>query len=131
MIRRPPRSTRTDSLFPYTPLFRSAGMLERDLQQHLVEAIAGTRVDVGGAGLELAARPRRQLRIPTGVDGTGGVPLSPEGHLDLVAADGVALGQRARPPTHVLHPPHVSCPILPRPTPHCGPQRTCTGKRGS
>src|SRR3546814_7421745 len=23
MIRRPPRSTRTDSLFPYTPLFRS------------------------------------------------------------------------------------------------------------
>src|SRR3546814_16083177 len=25
MIRRPPISTRTDSLFPYTPLFRSAG----------------------------------------------------------------------------------------------------------
>src|SRR3546814_7967129 len=24
MIRRPPRSTRTDTLFPYTPLFRSA-----------------------------------------------------------------------------------------------------------
>src|SRR3546814_19764971 len=28
MIRRPPRSTRTDTLFPYTTLFRSAGMLE-------------------------------------------------------------------------------------------------------
>src|SRR3546814_7829237 len=26
MIRRPPRSTRTDTLFPYTTLFRSAGM---------------------------------------------------------------------------------------------------------
>src|SRR3546814_10933757 len=27
MIRRPPRSTRTDTLFPYTTLFRSAGPL--------------------------------------------------------------------------------------------------------
>src|SRR3546814_1294705 len=26
MIRRPPRSTRTDTLFPYTPLFRSDGL---------------------------------------------------------------------------------------------------------
>src|SRR3546814_5171378 len=26
MIRRPPRSTRTDTLFPYTTLFRSAGL---------------------------------------------------------------------------------------------------------
>src|SRR3546814_18987781 len=25
MLRRPPRSTRTDTLFPYTPLFRSRG----------------------------------------------------------------------------------------------------------
>src|SRR3546814_15378102 len=27
MIRRPPRSTRTDTLFPYTTLFRSIGMV--------------------------------------------------------------------------------------------------------
>src|SRR3546814_5023754 len=27
MVRRPPRSTRTDTLFPYTTLFRSAGQL--------------------------------------------------------------------------------------------------------
>src|SRR3546814_17744929 len=27
MMRRPPRSTRTDTLFPYTTLFRSAGLL--------------------------------------------------------------------------------------------------------
>src|SRR3546814_2740690 len=27
MIRRPPRSTRTDTLFPYTTLFRSPGVL--------------------------------------------------------------------------------------------------------
>src|SRR3546814_2791232 len=31
MIRRPPRSTRTDTLFPYTTLFRSVGA--RDLHQ--------------------------------------------------------------------------------------------------
>src|SRR3546814_3164576 len=28
MIRRPPRSTRTDTLFPYTTLFRSVGRLK-------------------------------------------------------------------------------------------------------
>src|SRR3546814_2538598 len=28
MIRRPPRSTRTDTLFPYTTLFRSQGLAE-------------------------------------------------------------------------------------------------------
>src|SRR3546814_1465500 len=28
MIRRPPRSTRTDTLFPYTTLFRSLSLLE-------------------------------------------------------------------------------------------------------
>src|SRR3546814_10664884 len=28
MIRRPPRSTRTDTLFPYTTLFRSAGIAQ-------------------------------------------------------------------------------------------------------
>src|SRR3546814_8192932 len=31
MIRRPPRSTRTDTLFPYTTLFRSLGLVERDV----------------------------------------------------------------------------------------------------
>src|SRR3546814_12828259 len=30
MIRRPPRSTRTDTLFPYTTLFRSAGLPVHD-----------------------------------------------------------------------------------------------------
>src|SRR3546814_8950449 len=30
MIRRPPRSTRHDTLFPYTTLFRSPGMLDQE-----------------------------------------------------------------------------------------------------
>src|SRR3546814_12249585 len=45
MIRRPPRSTRTDTLFPYTTLFRS---LRQDLQGH---RLAGA----GGAGDEAVA----------------------------------------------------------------------------
>src|SRR3546814_16169687 len=42
MTRRPPRSTRTDTLFPYTTLFRSAGLddLSEDLQAR-DEAVAG------------------------------------------------------------------------------------------
>src|SRR3546814_19890128 len=38
MIRRPPRSTRTDTLFPYTTLFRSA-----DLMQDVFVRAAGSR----------------------------------------------------------------------------------------
>src|SRR3546814_3750997 len=36
MIRRPPRSTRTDTLFPYTTLFRSTARDRRDLPHLLV-----------------------------------------------------------------------------------------------
>src|SRR3546814_3890682 len=35
MIRRPPRSTRTDTLFPYTTLFRSAGAATLAFEQAL------------------------------------------------------------------------------------------------
>src|SRR3546814_13395371 len=42
MIRRPPRSTRTDTLFPYTTLFRSVGNVE-DL------GLEGTKVKVDKA----------------------------------------------------------------------------------
>src|SRR3546814_15308715 len=35
MIRRPPRSTRTDTLFPYTTLFRSNKDILWDLAKHL------------------------------------------------------------------------------------------------
>src|SRR3546814_11876931 len=49
MIRRPPRSTRTDTLFPYTTLFRSV-----DYQPcRQVEAVAGSRGDEA----DVARRP--------------------------------------------------------------------------
>src|SRR3546814_4378155 len=45
MIRRPPRSTRTDTLFPYTTLFRSArlGDIARDLgdTERAAQLVAG------------------------------------------------------------------------------------------
>src|SRR3546814_18504545 len=36
MIRRPPRSTRTDTLFPYTTLFRSPRQLRQTRLRHIV-----------------------------------------------------------------------------------------------
>src|SRR3546814_10450020 len=38
MIRRPPRSTRTDTLFPYTTLFRSILRVAAALKQSVAEA---------------------------------------------------------------------------------------------
>src|SRR3546814_3353164 len=47
MIRRPPRSTRTDTLFPYTTLFRSPGT--RPLEAHARgQAIAASEDIIGG-----------------------------------------------------------------------------------
>src|SRR3546814_6542132 len=43
MIRRPPRSTRTDTLFPYTTLFRSGitRVVRLNLEEHFPEAHCG------------------------------------------------------------------------------------------
>src|SRR3546814_19419007 len=40
MIRRPPRSTRTDTLFPYTTLFRSQGIVIELISQEMVDSSA-------------------------------------------------------------------------------------------
>src|SRR3546814_15579465 len=40
LLRRPPRSTRTDTLFPYTTLFRSVGQVEDILRSVLALALA-------------------------------------------------------------------------------------------
>src|SRR3546814_5048090 len=49
MIRRPPRSTRTDTLFPYTTLFRS---LPAELAARFVEKDCARRMIPGEAALE-------------------------------------------------------------------------------
>src|SRR3546814_3713403 len=73
MIRRPPRSTRTDTLFPYTTLFRSVGVLEDDL--HLApqrphrpgaETLDVTPLEDDVAGAALEAKQRHAERRLTG-----------------------------------------------------------------
>src|SRR3546814_16437546 len=39
MIRRPPRSTRTDTLFPYTTLFRSVRIGDADTEAHPIRIV--------------------------------------------------------------------------------------------
>src|SRR3546814_7092178 len=56
MIRRPPRSTRTDTLFPYTTLFRSCRQGRR----------RGRRQHLGGAAEGRPARPADRKPRPAG-----------------------------------------------------------------
>src|SRR3546814_8330480 len=72
MIRRPPRSTRTDTLFPYTTLFRSAAVPAADDDVTVVgraavdqDHVAGFEVDAVDAGGKLG------VVAPGGADGVG------------------------------------------------------------
>src|SRR3546814_7690067 len=68
MIRRPPRSTRTDTLFPYTTLFRAiaAAALDADVEFHFGDRAEEVALDVG--------RERLQRRYIEGVEPVGRVP---------------------------------------------------------
>src|SRR3546814_16633608 len=78
MIRRPPRSTRTDTLFPYTTLFRSIG----DRQPSGAERhIALARDDV--------ARKDRPIRAILDLDAIGG---DIDRRVGVVAAQGLSIG---------------------------------------
>src|SRR3546814_12129777 len=74
MIRRPPRSTRTDTLFPYTTLFRSDGgssyfvARSMGLKHQMELALLGERFDANRArelGLVNRVVPRAQLAAET------------------------------------------------------------------
>src|SRR3546814_7545879 len=87
MVRRPPRSTRTDTLLPYTTLFRSALHRGEGKQRRLgLEPAAADRdhlVDLGPA-MEMGADPRA-----CGDRQRGG---------ECDPAERLAEGDRARPP---------------------------------
>src|SRR3546814_17419965 len=57
MIRRPPRSTRTDTLFPYTTLFRSSARAARLLQRDLAAWESFPRLGSGSVSVKIAAKP--------------------------------------------------------------------------
>src|SRR3546814_16017890 len=64
MIRPPPSSTRTDTLFPYTTLFRSQAVLHR-VQGHKRDLAIERRVEAGGIGVLSAEKTLAQGRRPS------------------------------------------------------------------
>src|SRR3546814_11227236 len=87
MIRRPPRSTRTDTLFPYTTLFRSA-------DHKLVR-------DECAAQCEFQVMPIIGAKAPNYITGECIVGLAR--HKQYGAARGVAAEQRAQRALEHLH----------------------------
>src|SRR3546814_11758672 len=71
MRRRPPRSTRTDTLFPYTALFRSAAAVGG--QAHVVGQQSGERFDRTGG--DCGAEGGEQLSLPRGRGGVADLRL--------------------------------------------------------
>src|SRR3546814_13992422 len=96
MIRRPPRSTRTDTLFPYTTLFRSPDLVRRLARRLDAEEVGTAQPGVGdghvggGAG-EPAGGAAQQ---PGARDGVAGIDLA-----ELERSRAVALGGGAAQPS--------------------------------
>src|SRR3546814_5461449 len=63
MIRRPPRSTRTDTLFPYTTLFRSVLRLARRPAKQPVEGLRG-HLQTGAVIEIFLIEPERPVIVP-------------------------------------------------------------------
>src|SRR3546814_13751255 len=124
MIRRPPRSTRTDTLFPYTTLFRAPGVDEAAGQDHLRgeartdEArqeiarrhVAATEADadIGGVAAEgrrgiahVGGEKQRQAATRRRAVAERDDRLWAGAHLALDVADAGLGAQRAQPGGHV------------------------------
>src|SRR3546814_10620245 len=94
MIRRPPRSTRTDTLFPYTTLFRSAAFapgIDRPVRQRLHAAAEGAGRERLRAGVAVAAAGPADLRERDGVAvGVGQVGRRGHGQYAVAAGEPAA-----------------------------------------
>src|SRR3546814_15785924 len=83
MIRRPPRSTRTDTLFPYTTLFRSEETRQR--RQHVAPHCDGMPSPLQKRAARDAENPKRAA------------PHFPrEGHISISQRDWLAAGPELR-----------------------------------
>src|SRR3546814_14036918 len=90
MIRRPPRSTRTDTLFPYTTLFRSTldALYEREVaRQRATDEGGASSADEFATAAGEAIRETPDLMI---VDDAGNVRPAGEVMAELQAADTAA-----------------------------------------
>src|SRR3546814_6703659 len=84
MIRRPPRSTRTDTLFPYTTLFRSVRL---ELLTHGV-ALPLDRFAIGGVD----AQKMGQLAVDGHDEGVGVIQVAGVAGAEIAIAIGVRDG---------------------------------------
>src|SRR3546814_15371931 len=73
MIPRPPRSTRTDTLFPYTTLFRAVPPLPRALQPAADGVDGGAAADAGDV-----RRPRHLRRLGLAAARAHGLAAGPQ-----------------------------------------------------
>src|SRR3546814_3162925 len=76
MIRRPPRSTRTDTPFPYTTRFRSRGIVHSEMPEQEDGLLQGFQLWVNLPAADKMAAPRYQDIEPEAipeVDAGGGV----------------------------------------------------------
>src|SRR3546814_19596228 len=99
MIRRPPRSTRTDTLFPYTTLFRSPPVLRLDAGRAdaIVPGLAGALIGcLGLRGLAVAGRGA--------FEHSGSVLLAEidRGPAAAAVTEALGLGDGRPPPAHRL-----------------------------
>src|SRR3546814_15169031 len=72
MIRRPPRSTRTDTLFPYTTLFRSPAVSQQKFVSIGTGGVTGVYYAAGGAICRLVNKDRADHGVRCSVESTGG-----------------------------------------------------------
>src|SRR3546814_14001945 len=106
MIRRPPRSTRTDTLFPYTTLFRSGGgrQLVDGRQRRLAHRL---NIVTAGAGSQL---PIQAASMSTRTDTAGEDPtIEDRGQLIRVFEQGRKPLEQWRigtEPEKFVYPPH-------------------------
>src|SRR3546814_1353321 len=66
MIRRPPRSTRTDTLFPYTTLFRSPSDQMADLRDDMVSVLQEVGLEVERAHHEVGTAGQMEINYRFG-----------------------------------------------------------------
>src|SRR3546814_20807102 len=78
MLRRPPRSTRTDTLFPYTTLFRSASSNGTSTTYTDISVVDGA-VPVSGSTKTTSTAVGKAADVSVGEDGSVGGSVSVNG----------------------------------------------------
>src|SRR3546814_14903395 len=113
MIRRPPRSTRTDTLLPYTTLFRSAQAVVQGVEDEVLLDVGHRAPDqvlrLAGRGAAVAGRLGRLGPL-------GRLAEALAGQHDGLGADAAVLRQQHGAVHGVLQLAHVAAPMM-RPQP--------------